>query len=147
MKNKVIFRTENDDGEIELFVSLSVSKFSGESSAFFSRKTLNNFIEQVSKYPLDERNPPVLSGGYWDQEGVRVVQENVHVSFVPKGARGQIDLIVRLAVPFVEDQMKTKYGCFATIETTYAEVTNFAEKFRSLINEELIENYFEYPIL
>lgn len=145
MKNKITFRIEYEDGEIELFVNLNISSFSGEGNAFFSRKDLDKFIESISKYPLDEINPPVLTGGYWSPGGERVEQENVGISFIPNGNRGQIELIIRLAVPFGENQMKTKYGCFASIETTYADVSSFAEHFRALINKELPGDSFEYP--
>lgn len=144
MRNKIAFRIENEDGEIELFVKLNIASFCGEGHAFFSRKDLNEFIEGLSRFPIDVMNPPVLTGGYWGQSG-RVEQENVGISFIPKGNRGQIELIIRLAVPSDENQMKAKYSCSTTIDTTYSDVSSFVDSFRALINSELPGDYFEYP--
>lgn len=146
MKNKISFRVERDDGEVEIFVKINISEFSGAGSAFFSKKSLDEFIENASRYPIDATRPPVLSGGYWDQCGSGIVQENVHVSFAPKGNRGQIGLTIRLAVPSSENVMKMECSCSANVETTYAELSGFIEKFRHSINEEASGNSFEYPL-
>jgi hypothetical protein len=145
MKNKISFRIEREDGEVELFLKIDISGFSGESSAFFSKKNLDEFIENASRYPIDVASPPVLSGGYWDQGEGGIVQENLHVSFMPKGNRGQIDLTIRLAIPTDENPMKIKCSCFANVETTYAGLSTFIEKFCHSISEEAPENSFEYP--
>jgi hypothetical protein len=128
--------TESDsdsDTHVDLFVRFQSPDFSGQSHAWFMLSFLNQFVENLSKYPIDLNLLPSISGGFWNTAGNEIVHEHLHISAIPDGNTGRIKLVVRLAVPDDnQNQTKLKYIFSAEINTDYWELFEFSKELSSL---------------
>lgn len=122
-----------EDGTVELSVTFASDKFSGSGSAYFQSTALSDFAKALGVYPLDEHRLPVLSGGYWDATAMRVAEEHVGVSVVPKGSLGKLLLAIRVAAP-ADDQSvgNSKASAMIQIAAEYAQLSIFSRQLQML---------------
>ena len=134
-----------DGNTAELFVRFITSAFSGQSSAWFSLEDLKLFAKAFDQYPINPHTPPIIEGGYWDSTGKTIRQEHLHISAYPKGSLGDLDLLVRLAVP-TEDpsEMKLKNSASAVFSTNYEQMAEFSRSLIALTAGQTVEVSFNF---
>ena len=99
MKGHLRLWIETDgDGTGELFAQFNVNGFSGIGSAWFDLLGLVERAKLFAQYPLPQKRPVVLEGGYWSGEKpAALLQEHLHISAYPINSRGALALKIRVA--------------------------------------------------
>jgi len=131
--NVMFGASRDDDGSVELSVAFASEKFSGSGSAYFPSTAISDFAKALDAYPLDKHRLPMLSGGYWDTTAMRVTEEHVGLSIVPKGTLGKLLFTIRVALPADEHSVgNPKSSAMIQIEAEHAQLSILSRKLRML---------------
>ena len=138
MKGKLrISLRADDDKTAELFFDVQAGAFSGRSSAWFNLSVLGEQIKTFSAYPLSAEDPPIIRGGYWNKDVTEIEQEHVFLSALPRGATGEVVLLVRLAISDVSlESREVLYSVSVKLVTCYEQLNSFVRDFDCLIKGE-----------
>jgi hypothetical protein len=119
----------------ELHAEFDVCGFSGKSSAWFTLSCLAEQARKFGQYPLYSANFPCIAGGVWNRNADTIVQEHLHLSVSPSDSRGNLAMLVRLAVPY-DDQSRInlRFSASAEFNTNYEQVAAFARDLESIAN-------------
>ncbi len=131
----------DDDGTGELFAQFNVNGFSGTGSAWFDLADLAEKAKLFSQYPLPQKPPVVLEGGYWDKKARAIlIQEHLHISAYPIDSRGGLALRIRVATPLGDNKRpESQFIASAEMKTTYEDISRFSKELESLARGEIRE--------
>lgn len=139
-EQKLIFYFDDDgDGTGELFVEAYSKGFSGISSAWFNKTELLDFAKSLSIYPLSNKNPPKISGGFWkkDVKG-ELEHEHLAISVYPIDGKGNLGIQVRLATElWNEERPESQHLVRLEILTSYNALESFSKEIIALLNNNI----------
>ena len=131
-KNRLSFCLKGEEGgDGELFIRAEARAFSGAGSAWFNLTLLASAIDSFGAYPIDQTNPPVIQGGYFDASG-NVDQEHLFLSVIPNRTSGELALVVRLATP-IQEHWEHRFSFSGEYKTDYEQLAFFMKEFKRLV--------------
>jgi hypothetical protein len=126
----------DDDWIGELVADAASDGFSGRSSAWFHRQTIEEFAQALVRYPLANESPPTIAGGYGAPDtSDRLEQEHLGITADPLGTRGQIGVQVRLATPLEQgSRPESQCCCRVEIRTTWEPLSRFSRQLLAVLD-------------
>ena len=96
--NRLILTYDPEDGNHgRLTAKVESDGFVGHSSAWFSVKQLDAFGDALLAFPITADSKPSLGGGFWKNDSLD--QAHITICIEPAGPRGDLRVIVALAMP------------------------------------------------
>lgn len=139
-----IYIKAGDDNTGELFARFESNGFSGCGNAWFDLKSLAIQAELFAQYPLHLNPPPEIEGGYWNADATKIEQVHLHVSAYPINSRGDIGLLIRVAMPYENpDRIGLEFSASVEFKTNYEQLRKFSTDLQSLALGHLEEVVFE----
>jgi hypothetical protein len=121
------------DQSVKLFVRFEAEGFSGQGDAWVALSQVREFANAISAFPLDSEIPQKLVGGYLDPSGKSFAEEHVGIFVTPVGRTGEINILVRVAVPQDIDLLKEpKFSAAVSFRTDYEQLKALSARLRSL---------------
>lgn len=145
MKSLITISGESEYSASELTFSFQSNEFSGKSSAWFAKARVEEFSNALDQYPLSTDSPHVLLGGYWSPDGKSLVQEHVAIVVTPKGNRGGVQLLMRLAAPDDQggEEATPLYSACMRLEVSYSDIGILANALRKAVIGDFAEASIE----
>ncbi len=131
----------DDDGTCELFAEVSSRGFSGCGSAWFDRKWLSEFADQLMQFPLPPGKVIEAVGGFWNKRNtVTIEQLHLAIAAYAVGIKGQVGLRVSVATPiFDNDRAQSQHSAQVELITTYPGLEKFAKQIKLLLDRQITE--------
>ncbi|WP_157234894.1 hypothetical protein [Methylosinus sp. LW4] len=132
---------ERAEDSVELAIRAFGEDFCASGAAFFSIAELKIFVSALRGFPLIEE--PFISGGYFDDAGDNISNENFYISVAKLNTTGLLVMKVRAFTPHPEYWKKgLGSGGQCSYFLYYEDLKKFADEF-----ERLIEGESSYLIL
>jgi len=143
---RLSLRFEDDgDGTGKLLAQAASGEFSGEGSAWFSISELQGFAEAIAMFPISEKNPPSIVGGFWKKDGSGgLEQEHLALKVYPIDCRGHLGVQVRIATELWPDvRPESQHKVQLEIITTYEPLAKFSRVLLALAEGRIKEAILE----
>jgi hypothetical protein len=122
-----LYLHRDPDGTAELVVAAASGDFAGRGTAWFTPEQIAAWGRALELYPLRPENPPLLEGGYWEDDGRTLRECHVRLRVVPRSANGTLEVEVQLAAPLRSDQVpEQQHAASLTMATEYDALRHFA---------------------
>jgi hypothetical protein len=134
-QGRLLLRFNDDgDGTGKLFAQANSSGFSGEGSAWFSNKELQDFADTIAAFPILEGKSPEITGGFFKKDGSgELEQENLALKVYPIDRRGHLGIQVRIATElWNEERLESQHLVRLEIVTSYEPLMQFSRKLKAL---------------
>ena len=119
----------------ELLAEASAKPFAGQGSAYLQIADIQEFADQIAKYPLTSGEPISISGRYFSSG-----EPNLSIQVYPISLRGYVGVRVHLASEINQGQHLTAQNK-ASIEivTTYEPLKRFSDNLKALVHGQVAE--------
>ena len=132
---------DDGDGTGKLHVRATSDGFSGEGGAWFSNQKVLEFADGIAAFPISEKNPPALKGGFYkrDKSG-ELDQEHLALAVYPIDRTGHLAVQVRIATEVWEQtRPESQRSVKLEIRTSYQPILQFSQDLKALVNGAVAE--------
>ena len=132
---------DDGDGTGKLHVKATSDGFTGEGGAWFSQQQVLEFADGVAAFPISEKNPPVIKGGFYKRDlSGELDQEHLALAVYPIDRIGHIAVQVQIATEVWEQtRPESQQSVKLEIRTTYQPILQFSKDLKALVNGHVAE--------
>lgn len=131
---KLVLRFDDDfDGTGKLWANGSANGFAGEGAAWVGSEKLEEFAEALSQFPISEKVPPTISGGFWSKVANELSQEHLFIQVYPADGRGHLNVLVRLATEVWPNTQSAQHRVQFEILTGYQALLEFSQALKAVV--------------
>lgn len=140
MSNLRIKIWPDSDGTCELEAQVESNGFTGRSRAYFDLMELKNFARSLKEFPLSQRPPHAISGGFWHPTEKRIEQVHVKILIKPYDLKGTLIVHTELQTECRRSpDQELQQAVTTRFRSSYAAVGRFAESLERLIDGQTVE--------
>jgi hypothetical protein len=123
------------DASVELVLQAFKKGFCIRGSAFFAVNEIKNFLSDLRNFPLNQSSMPLLSGGYFDDIGKKIISEHFHISVLQIDSSGLLAMRISGFTPYAEYYEKDfGFGGRSTYFLYYEGLKKFSDELERLID-------------